>query len=338
MSRFYNIVLTPAAGGNPVRQYASTDSGLVSGQWIPGALQVELDLPVAPQSVPISQAMIRIHGIPLIDISQAADFAGLQCQVFGGMGAGLPLAKPSQAGLLVRGQVWQSFANWVGTDQTLDLVVIAAAGKANIVLNWKAGQPLGQAIAEALQVAFPTYKDPVDNSFPFLVRDSPSTGTSASVEDFASSMKDLSISTANTPGYSGVEITFRDNQFFIYDNTSPSAMPNGSTQDNPKQIDFMDLIGQPTWFEPGSIQFNCPMRADIVLGDFVRLPKGPVTTLQPSMPQARSKTAFAGVFQIVVVRHLGSYRQGEASSWMTTFNATVQDPSAFAVSLDTPAS
>ena len=81
--RFYNIVLTPAAGGSPTRQYASTDSGIVSGKWLPGALQVELDLPVSNFSTPISQAMVRIHGIPLIDISQAAEGCRKGCRLCG---------------------------------------------------------------------------------------------------------------------------------------------------------------------------------------------------------------------------------------------------------------
>jgi len=60
------------------------------------------------------------------------------------------------------------------------------------------------------------------------------------------------------------------------------------------------------------------------------MPMTLATTTAPSMigSPTKVKSSFTGSFKIQVVRHVGNFRQPDASSWVTTFNAypvTVSD-------------
>jgi hypothetical protein len=159
-----------------------------------------------------------------------------------------------------------------------------------------------------------------------LVRDSDVTGMYDSVEQLATDLKSMSKAVITSPDYSGVTINFLNGKFVVYDSTVSSAVQGGSSASNPKQILFTELIGQPTWIEPGTLQINCPLRSDVGVGDFIKLPPTPVTTLAASQPQARDKSAFQGVFQVgVPLRHVGDSRQPDAAAWVTTINAYQAD-------------
>jgi hypothetical protein len=96
MSRYYRIEID----GGPT--YTSFNNGVTN----PAALQVELDIPVAPFASPASTgAFVKIWGIPLDDIRQSKDLRFKGIKVFGGFQKGLPLANPAQAGLLVQGYI-----------------------------------------------------------------------------------------------------------------------------------------------------------------------------------------------------------------------------------------
>ena len=58
----------------------------------------------------------------------ASDLHLVDIEVWAGMEKGLPLAEPSQAGLIMKGSNFQPFGNWTGTAMTLELVLVAAAG------------------------------------------------------------------------------------------------------------------------------------------------------------------------------------------------------------------
>src|SRR5688572_13631719 len=87
----------------------------------PGALQVELDVLRLPYGQAAAQSWVKIWGIPLETVTQGNNLNFKNIMIKGGMGKGLPLANPKQAGPLVAGQIIQAFGNWVGTDMTLDL-------------------------------------------------------------------------------------------------------------------------------------------------------------------------------------------------------------------------
>ena len=134
--RYYDITIgsaTPAGGGNSssgsLLHYTSHPQGVHAPPY-PGALNVELEIYQGVGHVPTGNSMVRVWGISIEDIGQGAVFGGQNVVVQGGMGVGLPLANPAQAGLLITGTAWQVFGNWQGTVMTLDVILIAGTNLA----------------------------------------------------------------------------------------------------------------------------------------------------------------------------------------------------------------
>jgi hypothetical protein len=311
--RYYRIAITNASSGAPVRTYTS----FANGKTIPGALNIELDIPVTPYAQPMGSAMVRVWGISLQDIGQASDLNNQVIEVYGGMQKGLPLAKPSQNGLIVRGQIFQAFGNWIGVDQTLDLIIATATGTEikpkNIVLNWKAGTTMATAIRTTLSTAFPDYKPPTINIDPKLVLPADEVGFYENITQFAKTVKVISQQIIGGNDYAGVDITPSENSFTVLD---------GSTQTKPRAIAFEDMIGQPTWVNPRGIQFKCVMRADLKVNDYVKMPPSLVVSGAATVnPRVSAKSIFQGVFRIVQIRHVGNFRAPDAAAWITTIDA-----------------
>lgn len=327
--RYYSIQITDPTSGALITRPSSppgsgaTYSSLVNGFTLPGALNVELDIPVVPYATPAGTAIVRIWGVSLAEISQASDFGatpsgtpGKNISVFAGMQKGLPLANPAQAGLIVQGQIFQSFGNWIGKDMTLDLILYPNTGgpddPKNITVDWKAGTQLSQAIDNTLATAFPNLKRSIKIS-PNLVLAHDEPGFYRSLVEFAQYVKEVSTDVKVSTNYPGVDITINQDTILVYDGTSPTS---------PKQIAFQDLIGQPTWIESPNIQFKTVMRADLAIGDFVQLPPAIVTTTSAAASSLLNlKAAFQGVFMIVGIHHFGNFRQPDADSWVTVFTA-----------------
>lgn len=326
--RYYLInIFTPTRSS-----LLATYTSFPNGQPDPGALNVILDAYVISMATPQSLATLQIWGIPLATIAQASNFNGCAIDVYAGFQSGLPLNNAAQAGLILTGTIFQSFGNWSGVNMTLDFVVNTAGALAseqsNLSIQWKAGTPLSQALATALSTAFPGVKQTIQIS-PSLVIAHDETGFYSSLPALAQNLKPLTQSLIGG-NYPGVDIVVTPNGIRVFD---------GSTQGTPTQIAFQDLIGQPTWIGPGPaiIQFVCPMRADLHVGDFVTLPKGilgnsanpagvpgAVVTTSASQPQARQQSQFSGTFQIQFVHHMGNFRAPDGMSWITVFNCVQQ--------------
>jgi hypothetical protein len=287
------------------------------GRTIPGALNVEFDIPVAPFATPVGGAIARVWGIPLEQIAQAKDLNSKPIKIYGGMAKGLPLANPATAGLLAAGTVFPAFGNWIGTDMTLDLILAPPFGSpgqpANVVHNWPKGQPLSQAIKQALTTAFPGYPVNVAISDK-LVLQRDDTSYYQSIEQYSQYIKPLSTSIVGSNDYAGVSISFDGTAINVYDGSQAGSSPT--------RVKFEDLIGQPTWIGLNEIQFKTAMRADLAVGKQITMPQGTlVTTTAGSASQFRQRSAFQGHFLVTMVRHVGNYRQPDAYSWNTTINA-----------------
>ena len=318
--RYYDIQITDPTSGKVLKSYTS----YVNGATDPGALNVEMDIQVASFDIPIGGSFVRVWGIPLTDIGQAADLNWKNIVVSGGMQKGLPLANPAQSGLLISGGIQQAFGNWRDVDMTLDLILYSGrpapnVTQINLTQNWKAGTPLASAIKTTLGTAFPkTTADINISSKLVLAHDEP--GFYGNLEQFAKYIRDVSQSIIGG-AYSGVRITIQKNKFVVYD---------GTTQGKPFQIAFNDLIGQVTWKAPSIVNFTTVMRADIHIGDYVKLPPGQVTTMAASLSQYRQGSVFNGVFQIIHVRHIGNYRAESGDYWVSVFDAALQSPNSAA--------
>lgn len=286
------------------------------GKNIPGALNVEMDVPVFAFATPSGAAIIKIWGVSLQEISQASDLNGKDISVWGGFQAGLPLANPAQAGLLVKGKVFQAFGNWIGLEQSLDLIIYPGTGSnedpKNIVLNWKKGTKLADAVKSTLATAFPDFQLDVkiDDK---LVLPADEVGFYGTLTQFAQYVKDVSKSIIGGDQYPGADISLTDGKLSVYD---------GSTPAEPVMIVFKDMIGQPTWIDPLSVQVKFAMRADLKVGDAIKFPPAVVTTGPgTTSPFINAKSTFQGAFQISQVRHVGNFRQIDAASWVTVVDA-----------------
>lgn len=325
--RYYSIRITNPATGrvvvpNSLARLGYTDTtytSFLNGRSLPGALNIEMDVVVVPFGTPAGGSFIRIQGVSLQEIGQSSDLNGFQIAVYGGMQKGLPLANPLQAGLLLQGNIFQAFGNYIGTDMSLDLIISADDGTIekpkNIVHFWLKGTPLKDAIEATLTTAFPGYTADIEIS-PNLVYTEDSVGYYQTVEQYAAYIEDVSKAIIGGT-YDGVKVSLTEKTFFVYD---------GSLASVPRQIEFKDLIGQPTWIGPGMMQFKCAMRADIVLGDTVKLPQGLVTTnASAQASQIDLKSSFQGSFLVNQVRHAGNFRQPDAESWVTVIDAAAQN-------------
>lgn len=318
--RFYDIQIE---GDYPIR-YTSW----VENRPDPGALLVEMDIPVAPFATPFGNPWVRVHGISVQQISQAVNLKGQTISVYGGMKPGLPLAtsaaEDQQAGLLAKGEIYQAYGNWIGNTQTLDIVMLAngnSVDQLNIVLDWKEGTPLEQALKTALNTALPGVPVNIQIS-PNLVLPRYDGGPYTSLESFGQHIRAVTKPILGE-GYEGVEIVMQNGAVSVFDGTASTASTGRgpTTTSGPKKIRFHDLIGQPTWIEYPTIQLAAVMRADLSVGDTIVLPEGQYTTTQQSQSQFRDKSTQQGSFLIKSVHHVGNSRAPGAGNWTTVIDA-----------------
>ena len=321
--RYYQIVLTDPKTGAIIRppgfaglNLPATYTSFVNGRSLPGALNIEFDIPVVPFATPMGGVYIRVWGVSLQEIAQSSQLNGAGAAIYAGMAPGLPLANSlaGKRGLIAQGFVFQAFGNWINTSQSLDLIIYPGTGTnespKNIVLNWKAGTPLAPALRSTLAVAYPNAKIEIAISAD-LVPPGDQVGAYATIEQFAEWLKGYTTNLLKGD-YRGVDLKI--------DGTSISAY-DGSTPGTPILINFYDLVGQPTWIDFATVQFKCPIRADLQVNSYVKMPPALATTQAGSFSQFRDKSTFSGTFQIVQVRHVGNFRQPEAEAWTTTYDA-----------------
>lgn len=332
--RRYRVVLTPPSQsstsgstttvtGHKSVTYQSIDQ---QGNHLAGALDVSFDLPVAPFGSVMAGGVIEIPGVSLQTISSAARYQGWTATIYGGMQQGLPLANPKQFGFLARGQVQQAFGNWIGTQQSLVLVLYPAPemprtdGIHNIVMDWKKGDSLSSAIMATLQRAVPTAK--IQNKITKdVVLPFHEAGYYASLEQFSDVVHGISIDANKTPGYPGIRIAYTRGIFTLYDAPTSTAVT---------AIVTTDLLGQPTWLGPNDsgsvIQLQVVLRGDLDIGNQISLPSETTQgygILSPasSAPLPKDRTAFSGTFIINNLRHIGHFRDGNGSAWSTVIGA-----------------
>jgi hypothetical protein len=349
--RYYDITISKTAGGPPVNLQASGPNGnplpgapvQSTARWTshpngvqrppnPAALDVEFDIYVTPYGLVDANAgasLVRIWGIDLPTLKTAVQFSGnrranppippMFISVKGGMGKGLPLANPAQAGPLCAGQVWQATGNWQGTEQTLDLTMNPAgssfARDVNLILNWRRRQPLAHALQICLATAFPDAQ--------LVINISPNLIAPGDRVHYAGSLRELGQFLADNTkdmlgnGSLGVQIFALGTTIKVLD---------GTTVPKPKPLSFFDFIGQPTWIDTAALQFMCPMRADLQVGDTVTMPpqvtQNATLTLQSaaSNPQFRRDDTLQGSFTIISARHTARFRNPDGMQWSSTFN------------------
>lgn len=311
--RYFDIEITED-GGQLIKKFSSLNP---QGTFNPSAPMIEVDIQRYGLSTPKGMSLLRVWGASITDIRQATrNYANKNISIRLGMSAGLPLANPKQAGIAIQGRIQQPFGNWQGTEQSIDFFITAGYGSnsdpKNIVLEWKAGQKMSVALFFSLQRAFPDRAINVDID-DALVTNYDNSGFYSSLTQLAQQLNMLSKSIINKPNYMGVEIATTPGEIRVWDGSKAKA---------PTQIEFVDLVGQPTWIESQKVSIKLVMRADIQTGDYIRMPQGALSvTTASSYAQYRDQSSFSGDMMVTDVRMIGNSRQPDGNSWATILEA-----------------
>lgn len=338
--RYYSIKITDPDSGEIIRPEVfkklnldATYTSYVNGKSIPGALNVEINIPIFNYANPLQNAFVRVMGVTFKELSQSTALTGKNIQIKAGMQKGLPLAKADQNGVICEGKIFQSIGNNLGLERSLDLIIIPSTldKPANFSFIWPANTPLSDAIQATLNVSMPGYTIKMAISDELKMNSEPGF-TAGKLEVFSSMILQLTqdtqfagIKTLSGAKYAGVNIKIDGKTVTVYDGTKDHG---GSKFEEPKKIAFEDMIGQPTWVAASTIALKTVMRADISVGDYIQLPEklgSPyvLTTAASAFPgtPARNESAFKGKFWVVSVQHFGSFRQPTADAWTTLFTA-----------------
>ena len=330
--RYYRLdIINPKTGKPPV-DCNGKPIGPFDTSKTPGCgLHVEFDVEVAGLDVVNSGTMLTIYGLPIDMLKQSVSLQGGLVRMKAGFVEGLPLANPQQQGEVIYGEIYLAYANWIGTNQTLNLVINPTVRKTDdgkpfsIEGEGLKGEKVGDVISRALQKAFPNklIDCTVSDS---LVLPEPWTGKYTEIGSLAMVVKNASIAMMRNERYSGIAISILSDRIRIYDNAS-------AKWGEPKTIHAHELVGQPTWIAPFTVSFKCPMRGDIRCGDVVKLPEGlysgaasivMANTTAPSVI-AKNSTTFTGKFLVKSVRHIGSYLTADGDAWVTVFEAYAEN-------------
>jgi hypothetical protein len=331
--RYYDLEIFTLANSEsiPLAKYTSLIQGNTVNSYRgqttnPNALNIEFDVGIAPSSDPTQNSYVRVHGIPLKDLTQASNFNGAQLRISGGMWKGLPLANYTQSGVLVAGIILQAFGNWQGTLQTIDFIVSSSSTyygeQKNLVLEWRKDKKLADALQVCLQRAYPDAEIQINIS-DRLIASADLIEVVPNIRALANYIYRISKNIIKDVAYNGVAIVFpqtdpNKGNIRAYDNVAYSPP-------KPKQINFQDLIGQPTWIRFGTMTFKTVLRADLAVGDYITMP-AQASLLQVTTPQSysqdRQRSVFEGKFEIGNIRHVGNYRMKSADSWVTIIQAS----------------
>ena len=328
--RFYDITITPPLE-EPNRFNAfsfSSQSGFGLDNY--SCLRVDLDIYQNAYHQYASNGYVRVFGINLKDLGQIGNYNpvitsdGRKVQLCGiaiqiGMSKGLPYANPRQRGIILQGSILQAFANWQGTEVTLDLVIVPGYVDSNALRNipflMKKNQELTVAVKQALKTAYPTTN--INGSFSSgLVYTEDTQAQNFDLLTLSSTINQISKSIKKDPTYTGAIITSNAEGFFLTD----SAITAIAT----RQINFTDVIGNLTWLGINTIQAKVVMRGDLNIGDYISFQSGiPVLNIVNNSSQYRNKISFNGVFFITKLHHVGNSRQADGNAWVTIIEAII---------------
>ena len=328
--RFYSIRLINPVTNNTVILNPSNkfvDDAIAKTTWTshdqygvlnPGALNVEMDINVLPLGVFYFGAQIRVWGVGLPALGQASSLDNYGVEISAGMKPPYNLNK-TPYGRLIAGQIYQGYGNWEGVNQHLDFVLKPFAVNpnqpANIPFVWKANTPLINALTTALQAAFPGIA--IQGTIAAYTQGHDVAAWYPDANSFGAEITDLTKSRTS----SGVSIILNGNVAYLSDDSYTPP---------PILLNFADLIGQPTWIGGATIQFATVMRSDIAFASVVKFPHEIIppyalvtpAAAVPGLPST-NKASFQGTFRVIDVHHYGNFRQADATSWRTEYQAVV---------------
>jgi len=342
--RRYDIIITnPKTGavwtptGFPANLLGGTSfTSSVNGQPFAGAWNIELDIFAGAFAAPFGDSRVQVWGVSLQDLYNATDLNYFNIEVRGGMAKGLPLATAQAAnyGTIAKGTIFPAFGNWQGINQALTLILRAGTNSgnnlpqfgsnghpANVSFNWKKGTTLAQAIQSFFSTTFNITPNVQISSNLVASEDWPFVyNNMAEFNSWLTQFTKQIIGAGTT--YPGVQIAFdpKMNAINVFDGTAkPTTI---------KQLQFQDLIGQPTWLGIG-VNFMTPLRSDLAIGSYIKMPaqsENIAIATQNAAIIAKNRSSFQGTYQVTQTRHVGNFREGSAEAWVTVVDAVNLTP------------
>lgn len=344
--RWYYIKFIPTAKApDPkikgfVLEYGSSEKTQTlfnpNGANLPGALEVEFNFDVSAFDQRIPDGHIRIYNPPLAVIQNAAAYLGMTVTVNAGFasydGIGLPLSNVNKSGLIGYGNVTVSYANWVGGDLALDLVISPALqGIPSIEENPNSNAPYqfkwikDQTFQDAIKATFKPLGFTKDDSIKFSLPENlkwPGYEVIISANDvvsFSNQLRRVTAKLLNESYNNGVTIVQQNqNSILVSTSTSPFYLID---------IEPQDIVGQPTISYTGSyiaVQSVHPMRADIKPGVGIKMKKA-IFNFQPGqafqMPKPLTKQD--QIMFVQKVRQIGKFRDASYQGWVTVLESGV---------------
>lgn len=332
--RYYRLEITTPDGNYPIDANGKTiyplDTSVTPGR----GLHIEFDGYITGQDTVNGGTLITIYGLPISIISQAVKLRGCTVRLRAGFVAGLPLANPNQAGWIFHGEVLNSYANWIGTHQTLNLVLNPSpptkpdGSNFSIQMDGQEGERLADVLTRNLKKAYPDdYVVSVNIGYNLVLPEA-WFGVYPRIGPFATAVRSLSKGIVQDESYSGVQVTVQAGRVIVFDNIA--------TQDKITEILPRELLGQPTWISNNQVSFKCPLRADLLPGNFIRLPEsiisGPAAILSVNSADTwavgrsgKNAVNFSGDFLIQTTRHVGQFLNPNANdAWVTIYQAVAK--------------
>lgn len=337
-----DITVHKSGGAAPsATQATDTWTSIANGENDPGALDIQftIELKAGNSQAPTS-AHIQIFGIPMETVSQSKNFNNKTLKMWAGYTNGLPLANeqvPHQ-GLLIHGNIFPAFGNWILNNLSVDFIVTplpadqdsgggtgGPTDPKNIVHNMPENTPLSQSMQQTLKTAFPGAEIFINISDKIKLA-VPDYSFHQSIEQYESYVKALShsiLGTTEKTGYAGVSIARNGNKISVTDGTKKAG---------PIQINYNDIIGQPTWIAPNTIQVTTVLRGDLGLNSQgttqITLPKMLTTMTEEAAkwasatPEVGGVLTFQGTWDVMSVKHIGHFRDPQWNAWITVIEAS----------------
>lgn len=269
----------------------------------PEALQIRFDISMVNRYMASFQT-IEIEGIIPKYWDKSQNLTDKSIQLYAGMAAGLPLAKPLQSGLIFSGSIQRAYKVVQGTSAKL-VIMARLASIADPLQGFviEPGVNIAVAAAQAMQTA--SLNVTIDPGLSVVAKRRMQVAP-ADVTTLAQSLETHGILLSISPA--GLRL---------------SLLESGSDGLPTVPIDYVDLIGQPTGTEQTYVTFQTAMRADIVPSQRIKLPTqtaamyinpaGTIADLSPYLSQT-------GVYRVLEVQHRGDYRNTiSAESWVSQF-------------------
>lgn len=333
--RYYRLEITRPDGSLPTDEHNNPLIHPLDTSVAPGSgLHIEFDALVTGQDTANGGTVLTIYGLPISTISQAVNLRGCIVRLRAGFTSGLPLANPNQAGWIIHGEVLNAYGNWIGTHQTLNLVINPSQlrnvdeSKFSIQLGGKSGENLADVLTRNLKQAYPDEYVISVNISERLVLPEDCLGAYPRIGPYASMIRSLSRGIISDSEYSGVQISVQAGRVIVFDNYAPKTKITNILQ--------QELLGQPTWIANNAVSFKCPMRADLISGDFITLPEniisGAASILSVNSADTwavgrsgKNKVNFSGNFLIQTTRHVGQYLNPNGNdAWVTIYEAVAE--------------